>query len=77
MKRILISGICGFVGSTIALRLRQVGARVGIVGFDNFIRAGSELNRLVLKRTASLRGTRTRGAALGLQLDHAGGGHSQ
>jgi CDP-paratose 2-epimerase len=50
MKRILISGICGFVGSTIALRLRQVGAGVEIIGFDNFIRAGSELNRLVLKR---------------------------
>jgi ketopantoate reductase len=50
MKRILISGICGFVGSTIALRLRQAGAGVEIVGFDNFIRAESELNRLVLKR---------------------------
>lgn len=50
MKRILISGICGFVGSTIALRLRQLEAGVEIVGFDNFIRAGSELNRLVLKR---------------------------
>jgi CDP-paratose 2-epimerase len=50
MKRILISGICGFVGSTIALRLRQLEAAVEIVGFDNFIRPGSELNRLVLKR---------------------------
>jgi nucleoside-diphosphate-sugar epimerase len=36
MKRILVSGICGFVGSTIALRLRQVGAGVEIVGFDDY-----------------------------------------
>ena len=43
MKRIPSSGICGFVGSRIALRLRQVGAGVEIVGFDDFIRAGSEL----------------------------------
>lgn len=50
MKRILISGICGFAGSTIAMRLRQLDAGVEIIGFDNFIRAGSELNRLALKR---------------------------
>jgi CDP-paratose 2-epimerase len=50
MKRILISGICGFVGSTIALRLRQMEAGMDIAGFDNFSRPGSELNRLVLKR---------------------------
>jgi CDP-paratose 2-epimerase len=50
MNRILISGICGFVGSTIALRLRELEAGVKIFGFDNFSRPGSELNRLVLKR---------------------------
>jgi CDP-paratose 2-epimerase len=50
MKKLLISGICGFVGSTIALRLRQVEAGVEIVGFDNFSRPGSEMNRLILKR---------------------------
>jgi nucleoside-diphosphate-sugar epimerase len=50
MKRILISGICGFAGSTTALRLRQLGAGTEITGFDIFIRAGSETNRLVLKR---------------------------
>jgi nucleoside-diphosphate-sugar epimerase len=44
MKRMLINGICGLVGSTIALRLRQAEAGAEIVGFDNFIRAGSELN---------------------------------
>ncbi len=50
MKRILISGICGFAGSTIALRLREMSAGTEIIGFDNFSRPGSELNRLVLKR---------------------------
>jgi CDP-paratose 2-epimerase len=48
--RILISGICGFVGSTLALRLRETSERAEIFGFDNFIRPGSELNRLTLRR---------------------------
>ena len=48
--RILISGICGFVGSTIALRLRASSDNPEIFGFDNFIRPGSELNRLTLRR---------------------------
>jgi CDP-paratose 2-epimerase len=46
--KILISGICGFVGSTIAARLHGEGREV--FGFDNFIRPGSELNRLALKK---------------------------
>lgn len=46
--KILISGICGFVGSTIAARLHGDGREV--FGFDNFIRPGSELNRLALKK---------------------------
>jgi CDP-paratose 2-epimerase len=50
MKRILISGICGFAGSTLARRLRELDAGAVIAGFDNFIRPGSELNRLALKR---------------------------
>ena len=48
--KILISGICGFVGSTIAARLQESVAGVEVFGFDNFIRPGSELNRLELKR---------------------------
>jgi len=40
--RILISGICGFVGSELALGLRLGGHAV--CGFDNFSRPGSELN---------------------------------
>lgn len=48
--RILISGICGFVGSTLARALSDAGAGHEIVGFDNFIRPGSETNRSELKK---------------------------
>jgi CDP-paratose 2-epimerase len=48
--RILISGICGFAGSTIAKELAATGRGYEISGFDNFIRPGSELNRAELKR---------------------------
>ncbi len=47
--RILISGLCGFVGSTIARRLREVLPAADVFGFDNFSRPGSEQNRLVLR----------------------------
>jgi CDP-paratose 2-epimerase len=48
--RILISGVCGFVGSTLARGFAEAGARHEIVGLDNFIRSGSETNRAELKR---------------------------
>jgi CDP-paratose 2-epimerase len=48
--RILISGVCGFVGSTLARAFRDADAGHAIVGFDNFIRPGSETNRADLKR---------------------------
>lgn len=41
--KILVTGICGFVGSTLARALHETGYEV--VGFDNFIRPGSETNR--------------------------------
>jgi CDP-paratose 2-epimerase len=56
--RILISGICGFVGSTIAKAVLERGSDREVVGFDNFIRPGSETNRAELKR-------------LGVRLFHA------
>ncbi len=40
--RILVTGICGFVGSTLARGLRTSGHTV--FGFDNFTRPGSETN---------------------------------
>ncbi len=54
--KILITGICGFVGSTLAAALKEAGAEV--FGCDNFIRPGSELNRRELAR-------------LGIKITHA------
>jgi len=60
--RILITGICGFVGSTLARELHAAGHAV--TGFDNFIRPGSETNRAPLEKlgikvlTADLRDVR-------------------
>ena len=46
--RILISGICGFAGSTLARALAESGGHQ-VCGFDNFIRPGSETNRAALR----------------------------
>ena len=60
--RILISGICGFVGSTVARSLLAAGHQV--TGFDSYIRPGSETNCEPLERlgakviTADLRDVR-------------------
>lgn len=43
--RILITGICGFVGSTVAKALLASSSRYELFGLDNFIRPGSEGNR--------------------------------
>lgn len=48
--RILISGICGFAGSTLARSLLAHEERASIFGIDNFIRPGSEGNRQELKK---------------------------
>jgi CDP-paratose 2-epimerase len=56
--RILISGVCGFAGSTVAKTLIESGKDYEVLGFDNFIRPGSETNRMELKR-------------LGVRLFHA------
>jgi len=56
--RILISGACGFVGSTLAKALVGSGRGHQVAGFDNFIRPGSESNRAGLQ-------------ALGVRLFHA------
>lgn len=48
--RIFITGICGFVGTTLARALLQSGANHQLFGLDNFIRPGSENNRAELKR---------------------------
>jgi len=56
--KLLITGICGFVGSSLARYLRADSPDWEIHGLDNFIRPGSERNRLELKR-------------LGIHLRHA------
>lgn len=47
--RILITGICGFVGSTLAESWLASEPELTILGMDNFIRPGSEQNRHGLK----------------------------
>ena len=51
--KILITGICGFVGSTLAKAWLEAEPGVAIYGLDNFIRPGSEQNR---QRSAEARG---------------------
>ena len=48
--RILITGICGFVGSTLARGLREGWPDWDIAGLDNLLRAGSETNRCALRQ---------------------------
>jgi CDP-paratose 2-epimerase len=47
--KILITGICGFVGSTLAEGLREHSG-TQVIGIDNCVRSGSELNRSRLRR---------------------------
>jgi CDP-paratose 2-epimerase len=47
--RIVITGICGFVGSELALRLRGRFPDARVAGIDNFSRPGSETTRPRLK----------------------------
>jgi len=46
--KILITGICGFVGSRLAMSLADRISGVEITGIDNLLRPGSEGNRTVL-----------------------------
>ena len=48
--RILITGVCGFVGNTLARALSESGTGHTLFGFDNFIRPGSETNRAALRQ---------------------------
>jgi CDP-paratose 2-epimerase len=46
--RVLITGICGFVGSSLACRLKRQLEGLEIVGIDNLIRPGTQMNRQLL-----------------------------
>jgi CDP-paratose 2-epimerase len=48
--KILITGICGFAGSSLASELKRQIERLEIFGLDNLSRPGSELNRRGLKQ---------------------------
>jgi CDP-paratose 2-epimerase len=48
--KILLTGACGFAGSTIAADLRAAREGLDITGVDNLSRPGSELNRSGLKK---------------------------
>lgn len=48
--KLLITGICGFAGSTLARALLDERAGLEITGIDNFIRPGSQTNIADLKR---------------------------
>ena len=58
-RRILATVICGFVGSTMARGLREGRPDWEFVGLDNLVRAGSEMNRRILRE-------------LGIKLYHGG-----
>ncbi len=47
--KVLITGVCGFVGSQLAKHLRQLVPGIRIFGLDNLSRPGSELNRSELR----------------------------
>src|SRR5436305_11710685 len=48
--RILITGVCGFVGSRLALALLDGLVDIQIAGIDNLLRPGSEGNRAELTK---------------------------
>ncbi len=48
--KLLISGICGFAGSTLAQALLEERSGLAITGIDNFIRPGSQINIEKLRR---------------------------
>ena len=43
--KVLITGICGFVGNALARRLVELADNLGVFGIDNLMRPGSETNR--------------------------------
>jgi CDP-paratose 2-epimerase len=47
--KILITGVCGFTGSTLVRTFQEFDSAVELYGIDNLLRAGSEQNRVRLK----------------------------
>ena len=52
--KILITGVCGFVGSALAeCLLERRGRRLAVAGIDNLMRPGSETNRARLRASSA------------------------
>jgi CDP-paratose 2-epimerase len=49
--KILVTGICGFVGSSLVLGWKEAGATYTFYGVDSLTRRGSEINRCMLEKT--------------------------
>ena len=47
--KLLLTGACGFVGSTLARSIREAHAGWTLLGFDNLGRPGAELNRAAMR----------------------------
>ena len=47
--KLFVTGICGFVGSSLASWFREHRPSFKISGIDNFVRPGSEMNRSILR----------------------------
>jgi CDP-paratose 2-epimerase len=48
--KVLITGICGFAGSSLAMELKRSLQDVELLGLDNLSRGGSEINRQPLRK---------------------------
>ncbi len=48
--KVLITGVCGFVGSSLARAAVEAGLPWELIGFDNLSRPGSEVNRAEMQR---------------------------
>jgi len=48
--KLLITGACGFVGSSVARSLLETSEGLSITGIDNLMRPGSEINRTALRK---------------------------
>jgi CDP-paratose 2-epimerase len=49
--KVLLTGVCGFVGSSVARALLEHDSSLGLIGLDNLIRPGSETNRASLEES--------------------------
>ena len=53
MKKVIVTGACGFIGTCLARRLLETGCQV--IGMDNLSRAGSEMNAAELAQNRNFR----------------------